>query len=260
MGSKRKIHQPTYPREEASASSSRLRWRDHPSRHSAGVARPARFATQRRSIASSGRARALSQAAGPCPFSRIFLATEGSEFDAGAERVGIGLAASYGVPLLAVLPLVTNPVYESVAPEREKQDEAEAAARIEGLRQAAELWGVELRGRVRLGEEPFRGIVDEAREREADLIVLRRRGKHGYLANLLLGEMVHTVTVHTQSDVLTVPRGSQLWSQGIVLEIDGSPHTDEPKMQTTLEASGSSAGPWRNRRQRQRGAAGDCKR
>jgi nucleotide-binding universal stress UspA family protein len=163
------------------------------------------------------------RAAGTCPFSRILLATEGSEFDAGAERVSIGLAASYGAPLLAVLPLVTNPVYESVAPEREEQDEAEAAARIERLQQAATFWGVELRGRVRLGEEPFREILDEAREREADLIVLRRRGRRSYLTNLLLGEMVHTVTVHTQSDVLTVPSGSQLWSQGIVLEIDGSP-------------------------------------
>ena len=150
----------------------------------------------------------------------------GERLDGGAERVSIGLTASYGVPLLAVLPLVTNPVYESVAPEREEQDEAEAAATIERLQQAARFWGVELRGQVRLGEEPFREIVDEAREREADLIVLRRRGKHSHLANLLLGEMVHTVTVHTQSDVLIVPRGSQLWSRGIVLQTDGSPHSE----------------------------------
>jgi nucleotide-binding universal stress UspA family protein len=122
-----------------------------------------------------------------------------------------------------VLPLVTNPVYESVAAEREEQDEAEAAARIERLQQVARFWGVELRGRVRLGEEPFREIVDEARECEADLIILPRRRKHGHLANLLLGEMVHTVTVHTQSDVLSVPSGSQIWSRAIVLAIDGSP-------------------------------------
>jgi nucleotide-binding universal stress UspA family protein len=226
MESNRRVHDPAYPRKEANAFSSRLRWRFHPSRHSAGVARLARFAPQRRSIASSRRARGQPQAAETCPFNRVLLATEGSEFDSGAERVSIDLAASYGVPLLAVLPLVTNPVYESVAPEREDEDEAEAAARIERLQQAARFWGVELCGRVRLGEEPFREVVDEAREREADLIVLRRRGKHSHLANLLLGEMVHTVTAHTPSDVLIVPRGSQLWSQGIVLEIDGSPHSE----------------------------------
>jgi nucleotide-binding universal stress UspA family protein len=77
-----------------------------------------------------------------------------------------------------------------------------------------------------LGEEPYREIVDEASERNADLIVLRRRGKHSYFANLLLGEMVHTVTGHTHCDVLSVPRASQLWSRSIVLATDGSPHSE----------------------------------
>jgi hypothetical protein len=64
--------------------------------------------------------------------------------------------------------------------------------------------------------------VDEAGERGADLIVLRRRGKRSYLANLFLGEMVHTVVGHTHCDVLTVPRGSALWSRGILVTTDGS--------------------------------------
>jgi hypothetical protein len=63
-----------------------------------------------------------------CPFSRVLLATEGTEFDVGAERVGIDLAASCGLPLLAVLPLVTNDVYESIAPECEERAEEEAVA------------------------------------------------------------------------------------------------------------------------------------
>lgn len=162
----------------------------------------------------------------PFPFSRILLATEGTEFDRGAERVGIDLAASCGVTLSAVLPLVSNPEYESLAPEREERAEAEAAAKIDKLKQAANARGVDLSGTVRLGEEPFREIVDEAREREADLIVLRRRGKRSYLANLLLGELVHTVTGHAHCDVLTVPRAAQLWSHAIVLATDGSPHSD----------------------------------
>jgi nucleotide-binding universal stress UspA family protein len=161
-----------------------------------------------------------------CPFSRILLATEGSEFDVGAERVGIDLAASCGLPLLGVLPLVTNDVYESFAPEREERAEEEAVAKLGKLREAAGARGVELRGTIRLGEEPYREIVDEASERNADLIVLRRRGKHSYFANLLLGEMVHTVTGHTHCDVLTVPRASRLWSRSIVLATDGSPHSE----------------------------------
>ena len=160
------------------------------------------------------------------PFKRILLATEGTEFDSGAERVGIELAAGCGVPLMAVLPLVSNPEYESLAPERAEQDEAEAAAKIDKLRQTALSRGVRLDGTVRLGEEPFREIVDEAHARNADLMVLRRRGKRSYLANLLLGEMVHTITGHAPCDVLIVPRAAQLWKQAIVLATDGSPHSE----------------------------------
>lgn len=160
------------------------------------------------------------------PFTRILLATEGTEFDSGAERVAVDLAAGCGVPLLAVLPLVTNTEYESLAPELEEQAEAEAAAKMDTLRQAATASGVELRGTVRRGEAPYQEIVDEAAEQKADLIVLRRRGKRSYLANLLLGEMVHTVTGHAPCDVLIVPRAARLWSNAIVLATDGSPHSD----------------------------------
>jgi len=97
-----------------------------------------------------------------CPFSRILLATECTEFDVGAQRVGIDLAASCGLALLAVLPLVTNDVYESLAPEREERAEEEAVAKLGKLREAAQARGVEVRGTIRLGEEPYREIVDEA--------------------------------------------------------------------------------------------------
>jgi nucleotide-binding universal stress UspA family protein len=159
-------------------------------------------------------------------FSRILLATEGTEFDVGAERVGIELAGKCGIPLLAVLPLVSNPEYQIRAPEREEKAEAEAAEKLQKLRESAAARGVQIQGTVRLGEEPFREIVDEARERDAQLIVLRRRGKRSYLANLFMGEMVHTVIGHTHCDVLTVPRAAQLWSHGIILATDGSPHSE----------------------------------
>jgi hypothetical protein len=150
--------------------------------------------------------------------------TQGTEFDAGAERVGIDLAAAFGIPLLAVLPLVSNPEYESMAPMLEDAAEAEAAASLERLRAAAAARGVRLDGTVRRGEEPWREIVDEARERGAELIVLRRRGKRGFLANLMIGEMVHTVTGHSPCNVLIVPRAATLWSRGLLLATDGSPH------------------------------------
>ena len=159
-------------------------------------------------------------------FNRILLATEGTEFDVGAERVAIDLAAKCGLPLLAVRPVVSNPEFEVVAPQLAVKAEAEAVMQLEKLRQAAEAHGVQLLGAVRPGEEPYQEIVAEARERGADLIVLRRRGKRGYVANRLIGAMVHTVIGHAPCDVLIVPRAAQMWSRRILLAADGSSHSD----------------------------------
>jgi len=158
-------------------------------------------------------------------FRNLLLVTQGTEFDAGAERVAIEIAARWGIPASAVLPLVVNPESESIAPLEQEAAEAEARAALDRLQQAAAGRGVELEVVVRRGEEPAAEILAEARERPIDVIVLRRRGKRGFLANLLIGEMVHTVTSHAPCHVLIVPRASNMWSRGIALATDGSPHS-----------------------------------
>ena len=82
----------------------------------------------------------------PKPFNRVLLATEGTEFDVGAERVAIDLAAKCGLPLLAVRPVVSNPEFEVVAPQLAEKAEAEAVQQLDRLREAAKARGVELLG------------------------------------------------------------------------------------------------------------------
>ena len=159
-------------------------------------------------------------------FDRILLATEGTEFDVDAERVAIELAAKFGLPLFAVVPVVSNPEFEIVAPQLAEKAEAQAVMHLDKLRLAAKARGVELKGSVRSGEAPHQEILAEARERNADLIVLRRRGKRGYVANLLIGAMVHTVVGHAPCNVLIVPLAAQMWQHGILLATDGSAHSD----------------------------------
>jgi hypothetical protein len=112
-------------------------------------------------------------------FTRLLLATEHTEFDAGAESVAISMAQRCKLPLATVLPLVSNPEYESLAPEIALRAEQEAASKIAEIRASAQAQGVTIDLRVRRGEEPYQEIVDEARERGSELIILRRRGKRG---------------------------------------------------------------------------------
>lgn len=156
-------------------------------------------------------------------FNRILLATEHTEFDAGAERLAFELAKECATPLLGVLPMVSNVEYEAVAPQVVAQAEEEAYARLTAVRAAARAADVDLDIRVRRGEEPYREIIAEAQARDADLIVARRRGKRGFFAALLVGEMVSKVATHAPCNVLLVPRAGRMWSTRVVASVDASP-------------------------------------
>ena len=82
--------------------------------------------------------------------------------------------------------------------------------------------GVDLDLRVRRGEEPWREIVAEAKARNADLLVIRRRGKRSFLSNLMVGEMVGKVATAAPCSVLMVPRAARVWSRRVLAGVDGT--------------------------------------
>jgi nucleotide-binding universal stress UspA family protein len=153
-------------------------------------------------------------------FTRLLLATEGSEFDAGAERMAFALARRCELPLATVLPLISNPEYEALAPQLAARAEQEAALKIAKLRQQAKAAQVAIELRVRRGEEPYLEIVEEARATNAEMVIIRRRGKRGFLANLLVGEMVSKVVAHAPCHVLIVPREAGMWSKSVLVAVD----------------------------------------
>jgi nucleotide-binding universal stress UspA family protein len=153
-------------------------------------------------------------------FARLLLATEHSEYDTGAEALAFALARRCGLPLAVVLPVVSNPEYDAVAPQAAARADALAAARRQDLQDTAREQGVAFEINVRHGPEPFEEIVSEAREHAADLIVIRRRGRRGLLANLLVGEMVSKVVAHAPCSVLVTPREAALWTRRVMVGVD----------------------------------------
>lgn len=158
-------------------------------------------------------------------FSHLLLATEHSEFDAGAEALAFELSRRCGLPLRGVLPVVSNPEFEAVAPQIAAKVDAQAFERREQVDVLASAERVELKLRTRHGLEPFAEIVDEARELGTDLIIIRRRGKRGMFANLLVGEMVSKVLSHAPCHVLIVPREAKMWTHKVLVGIN--PHAPE---------------------------------
>lgn len=159
-------------------------------------------------------------AAANAVFARPLLATEHSEFDVGAERVALALAARRGAPLAAVLPMVGNPEFDAVAPELAARADALVADKLQRLKAVATAHGVSLAAQVRRGPDLYREIVDEALKTGADVIIIRRRGRPGLLANLLLGEMVGKVVAHAPCSVLVNPREAQWWRRRVLVAVD----------------------------------------
>jgi nucleotide-binding universal stress UspA family protein len=160
-------------------------------------------------------------------FQRLLLATEHTEFDAGAESVAMALARKHGLALEAVVPLVSNPEFEAQAPALAARADLEAAGKIALVKALAGAQGVALDLHARHGPEPYLEIVDEARERNSDLIVIRRRGKRSFLANLLLGEMVFKVVAHAPCSVLIVPREARMWHRRVLVAAEPTPRGEK---------------------------------
>jgi nucleotide-binding universal stress UspA family protein len=161
------------------------------------------------------------------PFERILLATEHTEFDVGAERVAFAMAKRCGVRLRAVVPIDSNPEFEVQAPELFLRGEQAAAVKIASLRVRAQEAGVELEVKVRHGMEAYREIVEEATATRTDLIVIRRRGKPGFLSNRMVGEMVSKVIRDANCCVLTVPRNAEFWQHGILASVGDTPRAQD---------------------------------
>ncbi len=161
-------------------------------------------------------------------FQRPLLVTEHTEFDVGAERIAFDMARRCGVRLNAVLPYASNPEFEVAAPHLAAKAQADAGARADQVEADAAAAGVDLSLEVRSGSELYEEVVDEARTVAADIIVTRRRGKRGVLANLLLGEMVGKVIAHAPCSVLVVARAAQPWRRCVLVALD--PQTPLPRM------------------------------
>lgn len=155
------------------------------------------------------------------PFSNILLVTEHTEFDSGSERVALEMAKRCDIPLSVVVPVVSNPVFEIEAHALADRTEHEIAVRLDAFREIAKGAGVTIKVHARRGESPAEEIVQEATELKSDLIVIRRRGRRSFIAELLVGEMVTRIVTTSPCSVLMVPRACGMWSRGILVAVDG---------------------------------------
>lgn len=134
---------------------------------------------------------------------RILVATDGSDFSRAAicEAIDLARACSSKIYVLSVIEV--NPEFEALAPELIEKAEEQTRKYLGELKTRINQEGLDCETIVHQGEEPYKFIIDEARQREADIIVMGSHGRTG-LKRLLMGSVTSRVIGHADCPVLVV--------------------------------------------------------
>ncbi len=143
-------------------------------------------------------------------FKRLLIATDGTETSQQAVRKGLALAKSLGAEAvvlrvsgkpahLVVLGLDITKLPENVQKEIQRRIDDHFA----WVHEAAREIGVSCETLRVESEAPWQGILDTARDRSADLIVMATYGRHGVALRMVGSETMRVLT-HSKVPVLVL--------------------------------------------------------
>ncbi len=161
----------------------------------------------------------------------LLLATDGSPFSDGAiqEAIFFGQACRARVIVLHVVLSQAESIHSANFAIRQAQQEL--APHLDHIRKMAGDVGVQLEVVVVGSNKPEKTIVEQARLRHADVILMGRLGKTGHLSRLV-GKMTAKVISQRFPRVLVAPKDFIITGSQILLAVDDS----ENSRQVILEA------------------------
>jgi nucleotide-binding universal stress UspA family protein len=153
-------------------------------------------------------------------FRHILAPTDGSAGSLRAIKSAATLARQLGAELTlvhvasAASPPVMSSEFSDLRDDRlsellKNAFQSRAERYLDSARSAAKTLGVRVRTEVRVDSEPWKGIVEAARELGCDLIVMASHGRKG-LAALVLGSETNKVLIHCAIPVLVYREGHEI--------------------------------------------------
>jgi len=144
-------------------------------------------------------------------FKHILVSTDGSKLSGKAIRTAVKLADATGAKLTGIFVMAPwapavygeGAIYApALSPARYKEiAEREARKALAAVEIEARTGGVQYSAAMLTAASPWEGIVQSARSRRADLIVMASHGRRG-LAGLVLGSETTKVLTHSKIPVL----------------------------------------------------------
>lgn len=143
-----------------------------------------------------------------CPLikgKRILVALDGSIYSDKALDQALSMAKLCGSTLLAITVMELYPATLGSAPGVEERLSKEAGRILEKAKNKAAEDNIPCETKVHIGKHPHEFIVQEAMERDIDLIVMGAHGRTGLLKKRLLGSVAERVIGHAPCAVLVTP-------------------------------------------------------
>ena len=149
----------------------------------------------------------MSQQHSACPLTRgerIMVAVDGSEFSDAAvdQAISLGGICSSHIFVISVVDLYPEQI--AVAPTLVEKMSGEAREHLDRAAKKIEKTGIPFETIVRMGGKPHEFIVQEARERSIDLIVMGTHGR-SVLERVFMGSVAQSVIGSSPCPVLVVP-------------------------------------------------------
>jgi nucleotide-binding universal stress UspA family protein len=142
-----------------------------------------------------------------CPLTRgekILVAVDGSDFSELAVDQAISLGAICRSQIVVISVVDLFPEQMAVAPALVEKMSEEVGKHLERAKQKIEKAQIACETVVRMGGKPYEFIVQEARDRGIDLIVLGTHGRTG-IKKVLLGSVAQNVIGSAPCPVMVVP-------------------------------------------------------
>jgi nucleotide-binding universal stress UspA family protein len=141
-------------------------------------------------------------------FKHILLPTDGSPLSEAAMRKGIQFAKTINARVtgFCVVPMLRYHTYDSeIGPEFKKQAAAAVQADVNksliAIEKEAKEAGVPCETAQEKSDQPYEAIIEAAKKRKCDLIIMASHGRRGVGA-LLIGSETQKVLTHSKIPVL----------------------------------------------------------
>ncbi len=146
-----------------------------------------------------------------CPLTRgerLLVAVDGSAFSDAAvdQAISLGVICNSQIFVISVVDLY--PEQMEVAPTLVEKMSQEVRQHLERAKKKIKKADISCETIVRMGGQPHKFIVQEAKERKVDLILMGTHGRSGIM-RMLMGSVAQNVIGHAPCPVMVVPSVEQ---------------------------------------------------